>query len=385
MFVGALTLLAFAFIPVVLAQGDLSGLLQALNASGLDQFASAVASLNSTPIGQSVLAQLSKGNNTIFTPTDSALSSAHITDLNETALADAISYHIVPGNFVNRTETYPNVTIGRTLLNASNIVMLEGNLSQVLVWSKYDNGTLFAENNGSNFTVLNSTSYNDTAVLTIDSVLTPPPNMSTVLSDPSHDLSAVNTLLQSTYLVNGPSLLDILSSSRGITIFAPSNTAVQAAGSSLSGISNNATALQNILSNHVINGSTVYTTELSNHSTFTTAGGQNLTSFFNSTGLYIAVGGTLPVQIVEADLLTSNGVIQVVNGVILDTNSNPALASSAYASATSVAAQSATQTGPVVSTPTPTETHAGAAKDGIDNWKLGMLATMFALGLGQII
>lgn len=165
MFVVPTLAAAFAFIPVVLAQGDLSGLLQALNASGFDQLANFTAALNSTPIGQSVLAQLSKGNNTIFAPTDSAcvsafkvtlylfltiflVSAANVSDLNETAAADAISYHIVPGNFINQTELFPNVTIGRTLLNASNLVMLEGNQSQVLVWSKYDNGTLFVENNG---------------------------------------------------------------------------------------------------------------------------------------------------------------------------------------------------------------------------------------------
>lgn len=67
---------------------------------------------------------------------------------NETSLADLVSYHIISGNFINQTQTYPNVTIGRTLLNASSLVMLEGNQSQVLVWSKSDNGSLFVMNQG---------------------------------------------------------------------------------------------------------------------------------------------------------------------------------------------------------------------------------------------
>lgn len=72
MFVGALTLAALAFTPVVLADGYLNGLLHALNASCLDHFANATASLNSTPTGQHVLTQLSQGNKTIFAPTDDA-------------------------------------------------------------------------------------------------------------------------------------------------------------------------------------------------------------------------------------------------------------------------------------------------------------------------
>lgn len=67
---------------------------------------------------------------------------------NETTLANLISYHIVSGDFINKTQTYPNVTIGRTLLNAMDLVMLEANKSQVLMWSKSDNGSLFVMNQG---------------------------------------------------------------------------------------------------------------------------------------------------------------------------------------------------------------------------------------------
>lgn len=98
---------------------------------------------------------------------------------------------------------------------------------------------------------MNTTSYNNTAILTIDSVLTPPPNISTVLNNASYDLTDVAAFLNSTSLLNGPSLLDGLSSARGITVFAPNNAGVQAAQSSLAGLSKNVTALLNVLSNHV--------------------------------------------------------------------------------------------------------------------------------------
>lgn len=76
MFVGVLTrLAALAFIPVVLADSEdcANDIVQALNASGLDRLANAVASLNGTSSqGQYILTELSQGNNVIFGPTDNA-------------------------------------------------------------------------------------------------------------------------------------------------------------------------------------------------------------------------------------------------------------------------------------------------------------------------
>lgn len=62
----------FASISFAVAQGNLTGLLQALNSSGLDQLSNAAASLNGTTVGQQVQAQLSQGDKTIFAPTDTA-------------------------------------------------------------------------------------------------------------------------------------------------------------------------------------------------------------------------------------------------------------------------------------------------------------------------
>lgn len=98
---------------------------------------------------------------------------------------------------------------------------------------------------------MNVTNYNDSAILAIDSVLTPPPNISTILNNASYDLTSTAAFLNSTTFPNGPSLLDKLSEAHGLTVFAPNNAGVQAAQSSLAGLSNNATAVLNILSNHV--------------------------------------------------------------------------------------------------------------------------------------
>lgn len=150
----------------------------------------------------------------------------------------------------------------------------------------------------------------------------------------------------------------------------------------------------------IINGTSVYSTEISTGTTFTSAGGQNYAFSANSTGPFVSVGGSNQVQIVGTDVLTSNGVIHVVDGVMLDTNSNFAAASSAlailltdrimcsshdnsFASATSVAA-STTQSGPVTSPSPSPPPHAGAMRGGADNWKLGVLVGML-VGFGKFV
>ena len=51
-------------------------------------------------------------------------------------LADVFAYHVVPGNFSGTVPTYPNVTLGRTLLADPTFVALEGgNKPQVLAWA----------------------------------------------------------------------------------------------------------------------------------------------------------------------------------------------------------------------------------------------------------
>lgn len=60
---------------------------------------------------------------------------------NPDLLANVLSYHVVPGSF-NVTQSFPNTTVGRTLLNHnSSLVFLEGDKNQVLAWSDI-NGTV---------------------------------------------------------------------------------------------------------------------------------------------------------------------------------------------------------------------------------------------------
>lgn len=59
---------------------------------------------------------------------------------NPELLANVLSYHVLPGAF-STTQTFPNTTVGRTLLNhSSSLVFLEGDRNQVVAWAN-ENGT----------------------------------------------------------------------------------------------------------------------------------------------------------------------------------------------------------------------------------------------------
>ncbi|KIJ63995.1 hypothetical protein HYDPIDRAFT_133294 [Hydnomerulius pinastri MD-312] len=378
-----------ALVPSVLGQSYLEGLVQTLNANGLTQLASIGTSLNGTTIGQQVLAALPEGNKTLFAPTNAALSALDPAVAgNQNLLSDIIAYHVVSGNFVNQSETYPNVTIGRTLLNDSALVMLEGGKAQVLPWSKAANGSMFALNGGSNVTISNMTTYNNTEILIIDSVLMPPPNMTTILGNASYELTSLSSILQSTALTGGgSSILNALTSAHGITVFAPNNAAIAAAQSTLSGLASNTTALTAVLVNHIINGTSVYSPEIRANQSLVSAGGEQYSFTNNATGLFVSSGGSSPVQIVQSDVLVSNGVIHIVNGVLVDTSANPGAASSAYASATSIAAQTVAETGPVGASPTSTGSSGGSSGGAVMNGAPNpvILGVVAMLAVGQML
>lgn len=71
--------------------------------------------------------------------------SASASDAN--LLANTIAYHVVPGNFSGTVPTYPNTTLGRTLLVDGNFVQLEGgNKAQVVAWATRADGRIHVLN-----------------------------------------------------------------------------------------------------------------------------------------------------------------------------------------------------------------------------------------------
>ena len=55
---------------------------------------------------------------------------------------DVMSYHVLPGNLSGQIVTYLNVTAGRTYLSDPLVVTLDGNQSQVLIWSQFNDNRI---------------------------------------------------------------------------------------------------------------------------------------------------------------------------------------------------------------------------------------------------
>jgi len=106
----------------------------------------------------------------------------------------------------------------------------------------------------------------------------------------------------------------------------------------------------------------VYSPSLSSSENFTSASGETLSFMTNKTGTYVMSGLSMA-RIIRSDVLVKNGVVHVIDGVLANTASDTAAASSAYASATSIAAQSTTETGPV-GVPTPSSTSSKSSRGG---------------------
>jgi len=358
-----------------------SGLIQALNNAGLTTLASAVGAVNSTNVGSQLLSKLSdqSKNYTVFAPNNDAFNNVpgSVTQ-DPNSLVDIVAYHVVFGRFNNVTD-YPNTTIGRTALGDPNLVMLEGSKDQVVAWARREDGQVHVlnQNQTNDPIVVQVTSYQNLEIFVVNGVLTYPGDISTTVQSNSQ-LSGFGAFAQNTQVpvwdtstntTDNISVLQDLTGVRGLTLFAPDN---QAISQQIPQISGNQTALWAILRNHIINGTTVYSPSFDS-ATYVSAGGEDFHFTSNSSGKYVTSGNTTA-QIVQPDVLIKNGVIHIIDRVLLNTDINQNAANSAYSSATSAAGHSSTETGPV-GVPT------GGSSNGKVNGAVGSLKGVSSFGL----
>jgi len=336
-FFTALLLAGKAFAQNASAIGPIIQALQQENLTTLAMVAQGVAN---TTVGQGLISLLTSGQPlTVFAPDNNAFTGvpSNISN-NPNLLAEILSYHVIPGNVNFSFFGSSGNTILRTALNSSDQVFLgPGDQHQVLV------GRL----NGSNVHILNQNtdveSYSSTTIPStnitlnkVNAVIDLPGDFDNLFT--SNNLTAFRTAAQQA------GVLETLNRTHGLTIFAPSDAAFAKAASDLGGSMNmNQTTLQNVLLNHVLNGSVIYSSELA-AGNFTTAAGEPLTITNSSSGFTLSSSGansTTNASFVTTDLISWSGVLHIIDTVLLNNQSSPGDASSAYASATSSAASEA--------------------------------------------
>lgn len=117
--------------------------------------------------------------------------------------------------------------------------------------------------------------------------------------------------------LNATSLVETVDSLRDVTIFAPSDTAFSEIGSILA----NATTetISSVLTYHVVQGSVVYSSDITQNTTLETVNGESIN--------ISVVNGTVYVnsaKVVTPDVLVSNGVVHVIDGVLNPGNATAA-------------------------------------------------------------
>lgn len=217
----------------------------------------------------------------------------------------------------------------------------------------------------------NTTSFGNVTINTVDHALIIPASFAETVRVDNGSLSGAQNALTSvsipvfnstTNQTTSQSFFDLLNTGlRGFTFFSPNNSAIQSASSDLTSLASNQTALIALFQNHVsplsprfhaphslplpsprssshdthakvpltqlINGTTVYSPELSGANQ-TSAAGEPLSFSRNETGQYVT-SGNVTALIVQSDVLLPNGVIHVIDRVLVNTQSDSGAASSA--------------------------------------------------------
>ena len=237
---------------------------------------------------------------TVFAPTDAAFAALPSGTI-ETLLTDPtgnlaqiLLYHVVAGQ-----------SLSTTLSDGQTITTLLGEDITVTIGM---NGVMI---NNATVVVADITATNG-VVHVIDAVLLPPAPQPTTVVDIIVNSDVHNTLEAA---VVAAGLVETLSGTGPFTVFAPTDAAFAAlpVGTVETLLADPTGDLTQILLYHVV-GSQALSTDLTNGQTVTTLQGQTVTVSINADGVFINNA-----QVTVADIVTSNGVIHVIDAVLLPT------------------------------------------------------------------
>lgn len=284
---------AMSLVDVAVGNGSFTTLVAALQSTGLD----------------STLANLDN-DYTVFAPSDAAfakLPAGTLDSLTSEQLADILLYHVLPGKVMSD--------------GAITVAQSSGNMVEVangdMVSLSFVNSMLFV--NGALVSTADVMADNG-VIHVIDNVILPPAMMETptqniveiALADPDN-FSTLVTALTAADLVTTLSNEDAM-----FTVFAPTNDAFAAIDAdALSALLADTEALTNVLLTHVIGEATLSSLDAyaANGKMLTTASGQTIDVMIDAETGMLMIGGA---NVVISDIYTTNGVIHVIDTVILN-------------------------------------------------------------------
>jgi uncharacterized surface protein with fasciclin (FAS1) repeats len=284
---------AMSLVDVAVENGSFTTLVAALQSTGLD----------------STLANLDN-DYTVFAPSDAAfakLPEGTLDSLSAEQLTDILLYHVLPGKVMSD--------------GAITVAQSSGNMVEAangdMVSLSFVNSMLFV--NGALVSTADVMADNG-VIHVIDNVILPPAMMEAptqnivevALADPDN-FSTLVTALTAADLVTTLSNEDAM-----FTVFAPTNDAFAAIDAdALSALLADTEALTNVLLTHVIGEATLSSLDAyaANGKMLTTASGQTIDVMIDAETGMLMIGGA---NVVISDIYTTNGVIHVIDTVILN-------------------------------------------------------------------
>ena len=284
---------AMSLVDVASANGSFTTLVAALQSTGLD----------------STLASLSSSY-TVFAPSDDAfakLAAGTLESLSNEQLTDILLYHVLPGKVL---------ADGAITLAQSSDNMAETAKGDKVALSFVDS-MLFV--NGAKVSAADVMADNG-VIHVIDNVIMPPAVMNTptqnivevALADPDNFSTLVTAL-------TAADLVTTLSNEEAtFTVFAPTNAAFAAVDpDALAALLADSEALTSVLLTHVVSDASLSSLDAyaANGKMLTTASGKTVAVSVDVGSGSLMIGGA---NVVISDVYTTNGIIHVIDTVILD-------------------------------------------------------------------
>lgn len=284
---------AMTLVDVAIANGNFTMLVAALQSTGLD----------------TVLSDLDS-DFTVFAPSDDAfakLPAGTLDSLTSEQLTNILLYHVLSGEVLADSA----ITVAQSMENM--ITMANSDKASL----SFVDSMLFV--NGGKVSTADVMADNG-VIHVLDNVLLPPAEMATpsqnivevAVADPDN-FSTLVTALTAADLVTTLSDEDAM-----FTVFAPTNAAFAAIDpDALSALLADTDALTNVLLTHVVGGATLSSLDAyaANGKMLTTASGTAINVAIDAETGMLVIGGA---NVVISDIYTTNGVIHVIDRVILE-------------------------------------------------------------------
>jgi uncharacterized surface protein with fasciclin (FAS1) repeats len=284
---------AMSIVDVAVANGNFNTLAAALQSTGLD----------------TVLADLDT-DYTVFAPTDDAfakLPEGTLDSLTSDQLSDILLYHVLP----NTVLADGAITVAQSMDN----MVTTANDDKVSL--SFVDSTLYV--NGAEVSTADVMATNG-VIHIVDTVILPPSSVDAstqtivevAVADPDNFSTLVDALMAANLVTT------LADENATFTVFAPTNAAFDKIDSAaLSALLADSAALSNVLLTHVVSGSAITALDAyaANGQMLTTVSGTDVAVSVDADSGMLMIGDT---KVTMTDIITSNGIIHVIDTVILD-------------------------------------------------------------------